>query len=155
MNILSFLPRLRSDRRGVAALEFALIGPVLLIMIGGMVDLGLSVRARSHLAQGLTSAAQYAFKVGASVTAASLTSMVQGASGLSGVTVVVTGPGLYCVSGSPAALVSGTLGVACGDGTQPGTYVKIAATYTYVQITPLLSKFLNTSLQQNVTVRLQ
>ncbi len=147
--------RLWADRRGVAAIEFAIIGPMLLIALGGVTDLGLSIRAQSRLSAGVASGAQYAFKVGAAVTAASVKSMVQASAGLSGVTATITGPSLYCVSGSPAALVAGVAGTACADGTQPGTYVKIVGTYTYTQLIPGYSAFLNPTLTQSVTVRLQ
>ena len=148
------IARFGQDRRGVAALEFALIAPVLMVIFGGVTDLGLSMAAQSQLNQGVANGAQYAFKVGATVTATQVQTMVQSAAGLSGVTAVVTGPALHCVGGSPATLTAGTSGVACSDGTQPGTYISITATYTYQQLLPLLSTFLNTNLQQSATVRL-
>jgi len=146
---------LLSDRRGVAALEFAVIGPLLLLIFGGLTDMGLATRCKSQLAQAVASGAQYAFKVGPTVTAASVQSMVQASTTLSGVVATVSGPKLGCVSGSPATLGGGTAGTACSDGTQPGTYVVIAATYTYNEIMPLVSTFMSTALQQSVTVRLQ
>jgi Flp pilus assembly protein TadG len=145
---------LHHDRRGVSALEFALFAPMLMMIFGGVTDLGLSIACQSQLDQAVANGAQYAFKVGATVTASQVQSMVQAASGLSGVSATVSAPILRCVIGSPAALTTGTTGVACSDGTQPGTYLTISASYTYTQILPLLSNFVNTKLQQSATVRL-
>lgn len=143
------------DRRATAALEFALVGPALVALLGGTADLGLSTVCRNQLAEAVADGAQFAFKTGATITAATVQNMVQAASGLSGVTAVVTGPALYCVGGSPATLTSSTAGQTCSDGTAPGTYLTISASYTYQQLMPLSSTFLNTTLQQSATVRLQ
>ena len=143
------------DRRATAALEFAIVGPVLVALLGGAADLGLSTVSRNQLATAVADGAQFAFKAGATITAATVQNMVQASGGLTGVTAVVTGPALYCVGGSPATLTAATAGQTCSDGTAPGTYLTITASYTYQQIMPLSSTFLNTNLQQSATVRLQ
>lgn len=141
--------------RGVAAVEFAICAPLLLFTFGGVADMGLSLRYQERLAQAVANGGQYAFKVGPTVTASSVQSMVQASSGLSGVSAVVSGPSLGCASGSPATLVAGTAGHACADGTQPGTYITITATVTYTQILPHISTFISPTLQQSEIVRLQ
>ena len=143
------------DRRATAALEFAIVGPALVALLGGAADLGLSTVCRNQLAQAVADGAQFAFKTGATVTAATVQNMVQAASGLSGVTAVVAGPAYDCVSGSPAKLTASTAGTTCADGAAPGAYLTITASYTYQQLMPLSSTFLNTTLQQSATVRLQ
>jgi Flp pilus assembly protein TadG len=143
------------DRRATAALEFAIVGPMLVAMLGGAADLGLSTVCRNQLAQAVGNGAQFAFKTGATVSAAAVQSMVQASSELSGVVASVTGPALFCVGGSPAILTASSAGQTCPDGTAPGTYLSISAHYTYPQLMPLSSTFLNTALQQTATVRLQ
>jgi hypothetical protein len=38
------------------------------------------------------------------------------------------------MAGSPAKLATATAGQTCSDGTAPGTYLTISATYVYTQI---------------------
>jgi hypothetical protein len=81
--------------------------------------------------------------------------MVQNATSLSGVTAIITGPALYCTSGSPAALSADPTGAICADGTSPGTYLTVTASYTYIPLLPAVSTMINTKLSQTATVRLQ
>ncbi len=62
----SLLRRLRSDRRGVEAMEFALIGPVLFAMLFGLVQFGLTFTSYIMLNDGV--------RVGARVFAVSRSS---------------------------------------------------------------------------------
>src|SRR6185369_4201840 len=88
------------DRRGIAAVEFAIIAPVLLMLLGGVTDFGLVVAGKSQLANGLAQGAQYALLQGPGVTAATVKTVVQNGSTRSGltatVTATVTGPACYC-----------------------------------------------------------
>ena len=147
--------RLWRDRRAAVALEFAIVGPMRGLLLGGATDLGLSTVCRNRLSQAVANGARFAFNSGATVTASTVQNMVQASSGMTGVTANITGPAVYCVSGSPAALTSTTAGQTCSDGTQPGTYLMITASDSYQQLMPLSSGFLNTTLQQSATVRLQ
>lgn len=51
---------LRADRRGSIAVEFALVAPVLLFILAGVVDIGSAAYARLSLDSRLTAAAEYA-----------------------------------------------------------------------------------------------
>lgn len=55
---MSTLHRLRRARRGIAALEFALLAPVLIALSTGAIGLCLAIRARTDLAQAAQSMAQ-------------------------------------------------------------------------------------------------
>ena len=55
---MSPLHRLRRARRGIAALEFALVAPVLIALSTGAIGLCLVIRARTDLAQAAQSMAQ-------------------------------------------------------------------------------------------------
>jgi len=63
---MSFTTPLRRDRRGIAALEFALALPVLLLVMGTLIDVGLIWRARGKLAVAVEAGEQYAVLTGTS-----------------------------------------------------------------------------------------
>lgn len=160
--------RWATDRRGIAAVEFALVAPFLLILLGGAADFGLLVAGKSKLANGVAQGIQYAFATGPAVTIANLRAAVQSGAARSGVmetvTVSVTGPACYCVSGSPAALsatstplsATNTCTGTCPTGaTSPGAYVQVAATYTYQPLMPFYSGLVSTTVSETVTARLR
>jgi Flp pilus assembly protein TadG len=146
---------LLADDRGAAAVEFAILAPLLLFLLGSLADLGISLRCQGLLAGTVASGAQYAFDTGSAVSAASVKQMVQGSSSLTGVSATITGPALYCVIGTPAKLAPAIAGQTCSDGTAPGTYLTISATYLYRQLLPSQSSFMNPALTEAASVRLQ
>ena len=54
--------RMIGDRRGSMAVEFALVVPVLLLFVGGIVDFGRAFYYQTELSQALRSGMQYALK---------------------------------------------------------------------------------------------
>ncbi len=149
----------RSDRRGVAALEFALVAPVLLTAVAGLADFTLVLADRMQIASAVGGGTEYAFNQGQvlagtqqSVLSTDVQSKVASGTGLAGVTVTVTGPGTYCVSSG--ALVTGTVGTACPNGNPPGTYMIITATYQYHPMLPFYSMMATTTLTESASVRL-
>jgi Flp pilus assembly protein TadG len=147
--------RLAAGRRGSAAIEFAIACPVMLTMFGGLVDFGLAYWDKGMLANAVAQGAYYAYLTGPSVSGATIQTMVQKASKLSGVSATVTGPACYCISGSPLALAAASCNSTCGDTTTAGSFVQISATYTYSSILPLYSKLNNPTLTETTTVRLK
>lgn len=155
---MSALHALRRARRGTAALEFALLTPLLLAFLGGVTDFGLVTIARSQLANAVAQGAQYAILTGTDVSPTTIKTLVQKASPLNNLTATVTpaaGAACYCISGSPLALVSATCTATCPDGTAPGEYLTISATYTYNPIMPFYSKMASTTLTEKAQVRIQ
>jgi Flp pilus assembly protein TadG len=161
------VPRLM-DRRGVAAIEFALVAPVLLFFLGGITDFGLLTVGQSQLANGVAQAAQYALLQGPSVSAANVQTMVQSGSSRAGlsatVTAVISGPACYCVTGEPAALVTpstaltGTFtctGTCPTSEAAPGAFLTITASFIYQPLMPFYSKLASTTVPESATVRLQ
>lgn len=59
MSIPRVLARLRTARRGVAAVEFALISPILVTLLGGAVDLGRGIERSIKLETAARAGAQY------------------------------------------------------------------------------------------------
>ncbi len=130
--------RLRTDRRGWAAAEVALAFPMLLLVLGNLIDYGLMLRRHAQLATGVTNAAQYATLTGATVSAATLQSVASASSWLTGATASASAVACYCPTTSPPALGAA---VACtttcaGSGQLAQKYVTITASYTYSPIMP-------------------
>ncbi len=61
----------RRDVSGVAAIEFALIGPVLMLIMAGAGDIGLAVMSRMQVNEGVSAAANAALMSGAGLSGAS------------------------------------------------------------------------------------
>lgn len=166
MNVLG--PSWAKDRRGVAAVEFALVAPILLGLLGGAADFGLVFAGKSKLANGVAQGIQYALLTGPSVSAAGLQTAVKNGALRSGltqpVTVSVTGPACYCVSGTPAALAvtstalsaKNTCTATCpANTTGPNAYLRVVATYTYHPLMPFYSKLASPTVSETITARLQ
>ena len=147
---------LARDRRGVAALELALLAPAVLLLIMGIVDVGqltytaMQVRAAAH------AGAQYVYKnaAGACPTATSIASAVQSATPL---TVSAT-PSPSCVAACVTnnALVTVTAATkTCPSGDAPGQYATISASGAYTPIAPWTRLALPTTVTANSTIRYQ
>lgn len=114
------------DRRGSAAIEFALIVPVLLLFVGGLVDFGRAFYYQTELSQALRSGMQYALKAPTDNTGI--------------VSVIGQSTSLPITVGNPATFYQ------CYDGsnvsctatcTIPGgmrAYVRLDASYSYVAL---------------------
>lgn len=150
-------------RQAVAAVEFALIAPILAVVLVGAADYGFAEYSRSCLASAVAQGAYYAFLTGPTASAATIKSLVQNASSLTGVSVPQpAAAACYCPSGSPATLGSA---VSCtqttctvnGASTKPGTYITISASYTlapWLRI-PFYRALGDQTITETVTVHLQ
>lgn len=136
------------DRRGTAALEFAIVAPVIALFLAGAADYGLAEWSRSCLSNAVSQAGYYAFRHGTTVSTTNLSAVVQNAfpltasppdplsAAVSQVSVSyppsgTTGVACYCPSGTPATLGTAvTCTSTCPDGTAAGYYIQIKATYT-------------------------
>jgi Flp pilus assembly protein TadG len=152
---------------GVAALEFALIAPVLLTICVALADFGLALRDQMQLHQAVSNGAGYAFAAQQSmaslgtVSPSSVRSVVLASLTLSNVTVPSPStPGPYCVQSnagsSPptSSLAPGSYDTACPSGNPAGTYMTITAQYTYQPMMPVYSWLASKSLNATVIVRL-
>lgn len=143
-------------RRGSVTMEFVLAAPILLFMLGFLVDFSLLLRARVAIAGGMMTAVQYAMATGTTVTAANLVSVVEQASPLTGVTASVAGPACYCASAYPVTLTAASCGTTCAsDGAAAGTYVIVTGSYSYTPMMPGVSAVVATTVTQTATARLQ
>lgn len=146
----------RLGRRGVTSLEFALAAPVLLMLMGGGIDLGMVLRLQMVMASGLMNTVQYANMQGPSTTSADLRSVMQHGTSLTGMTVNVAGPGLYCPSSYPVTLTPLVNATTCpGASTPANTYVVITASYPYVPLMPGFSHVIATTVVRSATAMLK
>ncbi len=136
------------DNRGTALIEFAITAPVVALFLAGAADYGLAEWSRTCLSNAVSQGGYYAFRQGTTVSTANITSVIQNAypltasppdplsAAVSAVSVSYppggsTGVACYCPSGTPATLGATIVCTAtCPDGTTPGSYIQIKATYT-------------------------
>ena len=116
---------------------------------------------QTSLAGAVAGGSQYAYITGMNITASSMQGIITNTSGLNPSTgsqplsVTVTGPACYCISGTPPALTSSACGAACPDTTSAGTYVVIDAAYSYQPIMPFFSYMSASTVHQTATVRVK
>lgn len=143
------------DERGVASVEFALIVPLLLLLLGGLADFGIAFWTKGLLASSVAEGAGYATLVGTSVTPAAIQNIVGQRLALPASSVTVTGPGCRCLYGSPVVNVVQACLVFCPDGSVPGNYVGISAQYTYTPLLPFYSQLTTPVLTEATWSRLK
>lgn len=161
-------PRRRAvstERRALAALEFAVACPLLVIMLGGAADYGLAQYYRSNLAFAMEAGAEYAYLKGSAVTNANIQSVITDAmnlpagasANLSFTFTPSSAPGYYCVTvtGGVPALTNSTSGASCTDGTTAGLYIKVQATYTNTGIMSGFMATLSQPITETVLVRVK
>ncbi len=141
--------------RGTAALEFALVCPVLLLILGGLSDYALLIWTKNRLASGVAQAAQYAFVSGIGVKSTDISSVVQKAASLASAIVATPVLACYCVAAAGSPAPQQTCGQPCPDQSTPGTYVSISASYQYQPLMPLLSAMTSPQISESAFVRLQ
>lgn len=117
---------LKLDCRGNILLEFALMLPVLFILLVGMFDLGRFGIQKSALLQGARAGGQYA--IVAPDESANINATAQNAAGLSGVTATNT-KFCECVSGTAVACTT-----TCGGGATLKTYVTVTTTKAFSSV---------------------
>ena len=144
---------LRLGRQGIAASEFALVAPVLLLLFVTMYDIGNAMWRTTRLELAARAGAQYAFAKpldNAGITSTVMTQL----SGWSGVTVGSTAMVCKCDDGTAANCTTGTC-TAGGVTQAPIGYVSITVTQPYTFISPISSALLPqfATLRGNVELR--
>jgi len=118
------LKRLRADRRGNFAIEFALVLPILLLLLVGLIDLGRYSLQKSALLQGAREGVQYGIL--APTDTANIQTTAESATGLSGVSAVAE-TFCECVAGTHVSCSP-----SCGSGMK--RYVKVTTTRDFVSV---------------------
>lgn len=160
------------DRRGVAAVEFALWLVLFFIVMLGAFDIGQYVIERSRLAQAMSGASLAAFKSRDAVNFAGLPAYLRAGSGLpnpASLTVTVkcngstgctnTNRTCACLSKTGTLVAASTCGTSCGTGatasSTSGYYLQITASHPYQTAVLPQGVLTGTVVEQKTTVRLQ
>jgi Flp pilus assembly protein TadG len=125
-----FLRRLAADRQGNLLIEFALVLPILTLLLVGLLDLGRFGLEKSAMLQGAREGAQYG--IFAPDDSGNINTTAQNATGLTGVTATNT---VFCECPA-AAGTAVTCGGAtpCSGGVARKKYVTVSTTKSFTSV---------------------
>lgn len=112
------------DHRGVAAVEFAFIAPILLMVIAGINDGAQLILKQNNMHSGVSAAAEYVMRGGADMTTVQTIGLSAWPSHSDSAS-VTTSKMCYCGS------AGGSCTSLCADQTVPTAYITVAASDTY------------------------
>ncbi len=144
--------RLWRCEQGVSAIEFAVVGGTLSLLLLGILDFGRAYWEKVQVGDAAQAGADYAQRNGYSSTA--IQSAVTNATALSGVQ-ASPAPSQFC--GCPNAssgVTSSSCTATCSDGTTAGTYVTVNANVSYSTIFAWPGLTNPMTLASSVTVRI-
>jgi Flp pilus assembly protein TadG len=128
--------KLARERSGGAAVEMALLAPVLVFLAAAMVDFGLGVFVKMQVQNAAQAGAEYVIANGFSTTNTTpVTTAVTTAANYSGITASPV-PTQFTACPVNNTLSTVTSGSTCPNGKTAGTYVTVSATATYSTILP-------------------
>jgi Flp pilus assembly protein TadG len=134
---------------GTAAIEFAIITSVVLMMMICVVDIGMGFYRKMQVQNAAQTGAEYAMLHGYNAT--SIASAVTAATTFTGISASPT-PTQYCGCASNSGITSITCSSTCADGSQPATYVSVSAqgTYNTILTYPLIPSTFTLTAQSTV-----
>lgn len=138
--------------RGTAAIEFAIVGSVLVTLLLAGVDLGMAFYSDMQVETSAQSGAEYAAVHGFDATA--ITSAVTHATSASGID-ASPAPFQFCGCVSASAVTGATCGTVCPDGMTAGSYVTVTAARSYSTLIPYPSLPASFTQVATSTVRIQ
>jgi Flp pilus assembly protein TadG len=147
-----FLQSAKDCVAGVAAIEFAIVGPVLVIALICTADLGIGIYRKMQVENAAQAGAEYAVVHGFGTS--SISNAVTQATSFSGIS-SSPAPFQSCGCASNTGITSADCGSTCTGGVAPGTYVTVSAqgTYTTILHYPMIPDSFTFAAQS--TVRLQ
>lgn len=110
--------------RGVAAIEFAIVAPMLLALVVASVELGFAIQASIQTQDAAAAGASYAGQKG--WDAAGISAAVLADTNAAGLT-AAPAPRLYCGCPTTTGVGAATCGVTCADGVTARQYVEVSA----------------------------
>ena len=138
--------------RGTAAIEFAIVVPVLLVLLFGASEVGFSIYQAMQVQAAAEAGAIYVAKHG--WLSSGITSAVTGATGLTGIT-ATPAPSQFCGCPAVGGITTTTCATTCTGGGAAGHYVQINSALTRQSIMPLTGLTLPTTLTGQAVVRVQ
>jgi len=149
--ITNILRRLRGAN-GSAAIEFAIISPVFVILLIGVVEIGLAGRDAMRVQDAAEAGALYAQVHG--WNSAGIVSAVTNATGATGLT-ATPAPVTFCGCPGVGGIGVTDCSVLCADGSTPGQYITVSASMPRLSIMPETFAALPATLTAHSTVRIQ
>ena len=128
---LRSLAELLRRQDGVAAIEFALILPIFLVLLTGVVEIGLAVRDSIRVQEAVSAGALYANQQG--FNAAQISTAETNATAATGLT-ATPAPTLWYGCPSATGVAVSTFGATCADGFLSRTYVTVNAQMPRTQV---------------------
>ncbi len=125
------LSRALIRRGGTAAIEFAIVAPVLVLIMAAAIELGLAVRDANRAQQAAAAGADYAS--GHGWDPAGISAAVTSGSNAPGLT-ASPAPALFCGCPQASGVASATCGGLCPDGTSVRQYVRVSASVTRTSV---------------------
>ena len=158
--------RLWRDRSGLAALEMALVAPVLVAVLIAAVDTGAALLGKAQVTEALAGSAAYATLAGQNhVTQATIVANAKALAGgvqsdFLGAPTVSASVNNGAAAGSACCpgvvwLCSGLAGYKCADGSTPGTYIMITVSYPFKPLIATDAMLVGKVLTDRITAVLQ
>jgi Flp pilus assembly protein TadG len=138
--------------RGVAAVELALIVPLLLLMGLALFDFGEAIYTKTEVQNAAQAGAQYAVAHG--FDANSVSAAVQAATNFASVS-ASPAPNQFCGCATNSGVSQISCNSKCTDGSAPGTYVTVSALGSYQTMIPYPTLPKSFSFSAQSTVRIQ
>jgi len=140
---------LGADRRGVAAVEFALIAPVLLLLVAGLIDGSRLIVQTMQVKAAAQAGADYARRNG--WDAAGIAGAVTSATSITVSPTPAPAQTTACVSGMTIAPAGGAT---CAGGGTPGGFITVSAQAPFAPIMPWPGLSQPTTVAAQAVVRL-
>jgi Flp pilus assembly protein TadG len=118
---------------GLAAIEFAIIGPILVLMLVCMVDLGSGIYGNMQVENAAQAGAEYAAVHGFDVS--SISNAVTSANLFPGIG-ASPAPSQFCGCPSSTGITTVACSATCVSGSSAGVYVAVSSTGTYTTLLP-------------------
>jgi Flp pilus assembly protein TadG len=114
--------------RGVAAVEFAILAPLLILMLIAMVDLGIGILRKMQVENAAHAGGQYAMLLG--FNSSSIATAVSSATSFTGIT-VSPAPTKFCGCPTTSGVTVTDCSATCTGGSTAGSYVTVSAQAQY------------------------
>jgi len=146
------LARAAGDTSGVAAIEFGIIVPILVLMVVATADIGMGFYFKMQVEDAAQAGAAWAIKNGFDANA--ISNAVTSAVSEPAIS-VSPAPVQFCGCASVSGISTVTCGTTCSGGILSGTYTTVSAQMTYNTILPYGFFPSTYNLSSQSTVRLQ
>lgn len=144
-------PRQLIDSAGVAAVEFALVAPVLILLLVGTVDIGTAYWEKTEIDNAAWAGAVYAAVNGNN--SSGISAAMSSATGLTSIQSAV-GQRFYGCPTASGITAEPSASITCGPGGTARTYVTVTASVSYSPVLPYPG-FSTLALTSNVAARVQ